>query len=61
MCNQCQQKIYQFKYDYFFHYLLIYSSRLRCFYASIYQGITRFKRHMLEIVKLLKVLIKIRN
>ena len=38
MCNQCQQKIYQFKYDYFFHYLLIYSSRLRCFLCQYVSG-----------------------
>lgn len=38
MCNQCQQKIYQFKYDYFFYYLLIYSSRLRCFLCQYISG-----------------------
>ena len=38
MCNQCQQKIYQFKYDYFFHYLLIYSSRLRYFLCQHVSG-----------------------
>lgn len=38
MCNQCQQKIYQFKYDYFFHYLLIYSSRLRYFLCQYISG-----------------------
>ena len=38
MCNQSQHKIYQFKYDYFFHYLLIYISRLRCFLCQYVSG-----------------------
>ena len=44
MCNQCQQKIYQFKYDYFFHYLLIYISRLRCFLCQYVSGDNTFQK-----------------
>ena len=44
MCNQCQQKIYQFKYDYFFHYLLIYISKLRCFLCQYVSGDNTFQK-----------------